>query len=148
MFLDRVHGRTGIRFEVINEAEESRLTSLAVRHALRPHTTFKRTRTLVMEAGGGSTSLTVLRRAKTDPLRRVRARLGGRLPPFTSATGRRHGNVYRGRVTSNVVPDSADEVTPISPPWAMTMARAMNKPKPRLRGLSDVPRLSGWNTVA
>ena len=35
MFLDRIRGRTGIRFEIINEAEESRLVYLAVRHALR-----------------------------------------------------------------------------------------------------------------
>ena len=64
MFLDRVQGRTGIRFEVINEAEESRLTYLAVRHSLRPHVAFKGTRTLLIEVGGGSTSLTVLRRGQ------------------------------------------------------------------------------------
>ena len=64
MFLDRVQGRTGIRFEVINEAEESRLTYLAVRHTLRPHPAFKGTRTLLIEVGGGSTSLTVLRRGQ------------------------------------------------------------------------------------
>ena len=37
MFLDRIQGRTGIAFEIINEAEESRLVYLAVRHALRRH---------------------------------------------------------------------------------------------------------------
>ena len=31
MFLDRIQGRTDIRFEIINEAEESRLAYLAVR---------------------------------------------------------------------------------------------------------------------
>ena len=65
-----------------------------------------------------------------------------------SGAGCRQINVYRGRATSNVVPDSAVEVTPISPPCAVTMARAMNKPKPKLRGLSDVPRLSGSKIVA
>src|SRR5918992_6148595 len=64
MFLDRIQGRTGIRFEIINEAEESRLTYLAVRHALRRHAAFKGTRTLLVEVGGGSTSLTVLRRGQ------------------------------------------------------------------------------------
>lgn len=36
--------------------------------------------------------------------------------------------IYHGRATSNLVPDSAVEVIPISPPCAMTMARVMNKP--------------------
>jgi exopolyphosphatase/guanosine-5'-triphosphate,3'-diphosphate pyrophosphatase len=64
MFLDRIEGRTGIRFEVINEAEESRLVYLAVRHALRRHEAFKGARTLLVEVGGGSTSLTLLRRGQ------------------------------------------------------------------------------------
>jgi exopolyphosphatase/guanosine-5'-triphosphate,3'-diphosphate pyrophosphatase len=64
MFLDRIEGRTGIRFEIINEAEESRLVFLAVRHALRRHTAFKAARALLVEVGGGSTSLTVLRRGQ------------------------------------------------------------------------------------
>ena len=37
LFLDRIRGRTGIAFEIINEAEESRLVYLAVRHALERH---------------------------------------------------------------------------------------------------------------
>src|SRR5687767_2785910 len=53
MFLDRVERRTGIRFEIINEAEESRLVYLAVRHALRRHAAFKSARTLLIEVGGG-----------------------------------------------------------------------------------------------
>ncbi|MBP1636396.1 MAG: exopolyphosphatase [Acidobacteria bacterium] len=63
-FLDRIEGRTGIAFEVINEAEESRLIFLAVRHALRRHAAFKGARTLLAEVGGGSTSLTLLRRGE------------------------------------------------------------------------------------
>ena len=57
-FLDRIQGRTGISFEVIDEAEESRLIFLAVRHALRRHPAFKGSRTLLVEVGGGSTSFT------------------------------------------------------------------------------------------
>ena len=38
MFLDRIRRRTGIAFEIINEAEESRLVFLAVRDALGRHT--------------------------------------------------------------------------------------------------------------
>ena len=60
VFLDRIQGRTGIAFEVINEAEESRLVFLAVRHALGNHAAFGRASTLVTEVGGGSTSLTLL----------------------------------------------------------------------------------------
>jgi exopolyphosphatase/guanosine-5'-triphosphate,3'-diphosphate pyrophosphatase len=67
MFLDRIDGRTGIRFEIINEAEESRLVYLAVRHALGRHAAFKGAHTLLIEVGGGSTSLTVLR--KGQPIR-------------------------------------------------------------------------------
>jgi exopolyphosphatase/guanosine-5'-triphosphate,3'-diphosphate pyrophosphatase len=64
LFLDRIQRRTNIRFEIINEAEESRLVYLAVRHALRRHAAFKAARTLLIEVGGGSTSLTVLRRGQ------------------------------------------------------------------------------------
>jgi exopolyphosphatase/guanosine-5'-triphosphate,3'-diphosphate pyrophosphatase len=64
MFLDRIQGRTGIRFEIINEAEESRLVYMAVRHALRRHAALKSARTLLVEVGGGSTSLTLLRRGQ------------------------------------------------------------------------------------
>ncbi len=34
MFLDRIQARTGIAFEIINEAEESRLVHLSVRQRL------------------------------------------------------------------------------------------------------------------
>ncbi|MGH9145568.1 MAG: hypothetical protein ACRD1Q_02580, partial [Vicinamibacterales bacterium] len=61
LFLDRVRGRTGIVFETINEAEESRLVYLAVRHALSGHAALAGPGTLLAEVGGGSTSLTLLR---------------------------------------------------------------------------------------
>jgi exopolyphosphatase/guanosine-5'-triphosphate,3'-diphosphate pyrophosphatase len=64
LFLDRIASRTGIAFEVINEAEESRLTFLAVRDALGRHPAFKSAWTLLAEVGGGSTSLTLLRRGQ------------------------------------------------------------------------------------
>ena len=62
MFLDRIRGRSGISFEIINEAEESRLVYLAARQALGPHRAFRGLRTLLAEVSGGSTSLTLLRR--------------------------------------------------------------------------------------
>jgi exopolyphosphatase / guanosine-5'-triphosphate,3'-diphosphate pyrophosphatase len=66
MFLDRIRGRTGIEFEVINEAEESRLVFLAVREALGRHPAFKGAWTLLVEVGGGSTSLMLLRRGQPN----------------------------------------------------------------------------------
>ncbi|MBS1818426.1 MAG: Ppx/GppA family phosphatase [Acidobacteria bacterium] len=61
LFLDRVRARTGISFDVINEAEETRLLYLAVRDSLRRHPALKGAWTLIAEVGGGSTSLTLLR---------------------------------------------------------------------------------------
>ncbi len=61
LFLDRVHARSGIAFETINEAEEARLLFLAVRESLRRHPAAKGAWTLITEVGGGSTSLTLLR---------------------------------------------------------------------------------------
>jgi exopolyphosphatase/guanosine-5'-triphosphate,3'-diphosphate pyrophosphatase len=66
LFLDRVAGRTGVVFETINEAEESRLVYLAGRHALRSHPALKGAATLLSEVGGGSTSLTFLRRGQPN----------------------------------------------------------------------------------
>jgi exopolyphosphatase/guanosine-5'-triphosphate,3'-diphosphate pyrophosphatase len=64
LFLDRVAGRTGVVFETINEAEESRLVYRAVHDALRGHAALKGAATLLAEVGGGSTSLTLLRRGQ------------------------------------------------------------------------------------
>jgi exopolyphosphatase/guanosine-5'-triphosphate,3'-diphosphate pyrophosphatase len=63
-FLDRIRRDTGISFEIINEAEESRLIYLAVRHALGKHPVLEGAWTLVVEVGGGSTSLTLLERGQ------------------------------------------------------------------------------------
>lgn len=65
MFLDRIQGRTGIAFEIINEAEESRLMYLAVRDALGDASALAG-RTLLAEVGGGSTSLTLLRHGQPN----------------------------------------------------------------------------------
>jgi exopolyphosphatase / guanosine-5'-triphosphate,3'-diphosphate pyrophosphatase len=61
LFLDRIRGRTGIDFEVINEAEESRLVYLAAREALSDAGGFNGPRVLLAEVGGGSTSLMLLK---------------------------------------------------------------------------------------
>ncbi len=64
--LDRIRGRTGIAFEIINEAEEVRLIYLAVRHAMGKHSVFKGASTLLVEVGGGSTNVTLLRRGQAS----------------------------------------------------------------------------------
>ncbi|MFN7914170.1 MAG: Ppx/GppA phosphatase family protein [Vicinamibacterales bacterium] len=67
LFLDRVRARTGIQFEIINEAEETRLLYLAVRDSLKRHPAMKGAWTLIAEVGGGSTALTLLRHG--EPVR-------------------------------------------------------------------------------
>ncbi len=66
LFLDRVRGRTGFAFDIINEAEESRLVYLAARDALRGHAALRGAWTLLVEVGGGSTSLMLLRRGRPN----------------------------------------------------------------------------------
>ena len=66
MVLDRIRGRTGIVFDIINEAEESRLMYLALRRALGSDAAFTGAWTLLAEVGGGSTSLTLLRRGQPN----------------------------------------------------------------------------------
>ena len=63
-FLDRIRTHTGIAFDIINEAEESRLSFLAVQHSADHGRGFAGEWTLLAEVGGGSTSLTLLRRGQ------------------------------------------------------------------------------------
>jgi exopolyphosphatase/guanosine-5'-triphosphate,3'-diphosphate pyrophosphatase len=64
VFLDRIQRRTGIEFEIINEAEEGRLLFLAVKQTLDSHPVVRRAWTLLIDVGGGSTSLTLLGRGQ------------------------------------------------------------------------------------
>ena len=66
MFLDRIQARTGIAFEIINEAEESRLVHLSVRQRMGNHAAFKGEWTLVIEVGGGGVGLNLLRRSRPN----------------------------------------------------------------------------------
>jgi exopolyphosphatase/guanosine-5'-triphosphate,3'-diphosphate pyrophosphatase len=88
MFLDRIRSRTGIEFAIINEAEESRLVHLAVRQRLSKHGAFRGSWTLLVEVGGGSTDLTLLRRGRPNrsgvyALGAIRMRQQLRLPRHT-----------------------------------------------------------------
>jgi exopolyphosphatase/guanosine-5'-triphosphate,3'-diphosphate pyrophosphatase len=63
MFVDRVAVRTGLRIEVVEGIEENRLTYLAVQHAVSPmKSTFSRTNSMIIEVGGGTTEIMLLRR--------------------------------------------------------------------------------------
>jgi exopolyphosphatase/guanosine-5'-triphosphate,3'-diphosphate pyrophosphatase len=87
LFLDRVRAKSGIKFEIINEAEEARLLYLAIRESLKRHPAMKGAWTLLSEVGGGSTSLTLLRhgqpvRSGVYALGAVRFRQRLELPRF------------------------------------------------------------------
>src|SRR5262245_6182130 len=79
VFLDRIQGRTGIVFEILDEAEESRLVFLAVKQALGRRAALRGAWTLLIEVGGGSTNITLLRKGQPNrsavyPLGAVRVR--------------------------------------------------------------------------
>ncbi len=59
-FLDRIFMATGLHVEVIDPAEESRLTVSAVRRAVGGSPGINRDEALIVDVGGGSTLLTVL----------------------------------------------------------------------------------------
>ena len=62
MFIDRVTVRTGLKIEVIEGIEENRLTFLAVQHAVSPmRDAFSRTNSMIIEVGGGTTEIMLLR---------------------------------------------------------------------------------------
>jgi exopolyphosphatase/guanosine-5'-triphosphate,3'-diphosphate pyrophosphatase len=66
VFLDRIQRRTGMAFEIINEAEETRLVFLAAKQAVGSQSAFNSPLTLLTEVGGGSTSLMLLRHGEPD----------------------------------------------------------------------------------
>ena len=80
VFLDRIQGRTGIAFEIINEAEESRLVFLAVRRTLGRSAALRGAWTLLAEVGGGSTEPHAAPEGTAQSLRRLRARRGAAPP--------------------------------------------------------------------
>ncbi|MFP4053469.1 MAG: exopolyphosphatase [Phycisphaerae bacterium] len=71
-FQDRVFMTTGLEVEVIDTAEESRLTVSAVREALERIRNFKRKNALVADVGGGSTLLTVMEKGEISASQSLR----------------------------------------------------------------------------
>lgn len=73
MFIDRIYMQTGFKINVVEGIEENRLMYLAVRFALkddRPQ--FKRSNSMVIEVGGGSTEIMLLRRGKMAAVHSLR----------------------------------------------------------------------------
>ena len=72
-FIDRVALRTGLTIEVIGEVEESELTYLAVRQALGAELAdVLRANALIVEVGGGHTTLILVRRGRISALRTLK----------------------------------------------------------------------------
>ncbi|MCX6551289.1 MAG: HD domain-containing protein [Acidobacteria bacterium] len=60
-FLDRISVRTGLQVEIIDGSEESRLVYLAVRSQLKDHPALAAPHALLVEVGGGSADITVIK---------------------------------------------------------------------------------------
>ncbi len=60
-FIDRIYIATGLQIEPIDEAEETRITYLGILPHLRSEPTLSTGKTIVIEMGGGSTELLVVR---------------------------------------------------------------------------------------
>lgn len=64
-FIDRINLRTGFKVEVVEGIEENRLTYMAVKNAIREYNTeLNRANSMIIEVGGGSTEIMMLRRGK------------------------------------------------------------------------------------
>ena len=72
-FVDRVALRTGLRIHVVGEVEESQLTYLAVRQAVSAELpALLRATSLIVEVGGGHTTLILVRRGRISALRTLK----------------------------------------------------------------------------
>lgn len=60
-FVDRIYIATGLQIEPIDEAEETRITYLGILPYLRSEPVLASSKTIVIEIGGGSTELLVVR---------------------------------------------------------------------------------------
>ncbi|RPH83696.1 MAG: exopolyphosphatase, partial [Planctomycetaceae bacterium] len=91
-FSDRVYIATGLVVEVIDEAEVNRVTFMGVNPHLEQDPSLRAARSIVVEVGGGSTELLVLRDGNmlfSDTLRLGSLRLLQSLEPVNASVGRR-----------------------------------------------------------
>jgi exopolyphosphatase/guanosine-5'-triphosphate,3'-diphosphate pyrophosphatase len=145
-FLDRIHVRTGLDVEVIDGAEESRLTYLAVREGLGTHPAFQDGVALVVEVGGGSADITLLEGGQPKssgvyPLGAIRMR---------QSLGSWHGS-HEQRVrlltrhVSNIVGDIRDEIPLASATHLIALGAdvrfvAAQLADPTSTGVPEIPR--------
>ena len=72
-FVDRVAVRTGLEIDIISDAAESQLTYLAVRYALATALPrLLRSTALIIEVGGGHTTLVLVKRGRISALRTLK----------------------------------------------------------------------------
>ncbi len=90
-FLDRVFMKTGLRIRVIEGVEENHLTFIAVQHAMEGlKTDFRKANSLIIEVGGGSLELMVLKQGKmaaTHSLKMGTIRIEQQMIPRSKGTG-------------------------------------------------------------
>ncbi len=73
MIVDRIHQETGFHVTIVEGIEENRLMYLAVRYALKNDLSlFWKTNSCIIEVGGGSTEIMLLRRGKVAAAHSVR----------------------------------------------------------------------------
>jgi len=89
-FLDRVYMKTGLHIRVIEGVEENHLTFIAVQYAVESmQASFSRSNSLIIEVGGGSIELMVLKRGKmaaTHSLKMGTIRLERQMVPRSGGT--------------------------------------------------------------
>ena len=132
MFLDRIQRRTGIAFEIINEAEESRLVFLAVRHALRRHAALQAAPDAADRGRRRQHQPDAAAPGTADPLRRLRAGRGpappAARPPAAHprAAGRAAEALHRQRRRGNPRSRSRSSA---SPTWWRSAATCASPPR-------------------
>jgi len=113
-FTDRVYIATGLIVEVIDEAEVNRVTFMGVSPHLEQDTVLRQARSIVIEVGGGSTELLVMREGNmllSDTFRLGSLRLVQSLEAINStATRRRQLMEYQiGRIIDRIGETVVDE---------------------------------------
>ncbi len=115
-FIDRVFIATGLVVEILDEAEVNRITYMGINPNLEQHAGLQKSRCVVVEVGGGSTELLVMRNGNmllSDTFRLGSLRLVEMLQSATSTSSRRRSLMEHqiGRIIDRVsesLPDESD----------------------------------------
>ena len=145
-FLDRVKVKTGLRLDVIDASEESRLVYVAVRDRLSGHPALAARHALIVEVGGGSADITLLagNRPKYSGVYALGSvRLRQALRPWAGDVERRVRLLTRN--IGNIVRDIARDVPMRSAEFMIALGGDMRFVARELAGgregaVSEVPR--------